>query len=153
MMEMPPNDLQRSYYEAAVYKQQLNLLRREIERISLSLIDLSNAERTAEMLKKEESFVPIGGGCFVRADITAKKVTVPIGAGYMVEMESEVATRELKRRDASTRKAVERMNLEFDKVAKKLDEADRRIQDIRQKDAYTAAFSQKVDEGVKDDYI
>lgn len=110
-------------YEAAVYKEQLRLLQSEMDRISLALVDLDNAARTLDKLKTEDSIVQIGGGAFIKVNVYSSHVIVPIGAGYLVEMEREYAALELKRRVDSTKKAVERLREEFGKVSVKLQEA------------------------------
>ena len=93
-------------YEVAIYREQITMIKRETERISLTIVDLTNALRTAENLATKKVLVPIGGGAMVRGGITETTVLVPVGAQYMVEMNKDDATSELKRRIEATKKAV-----------------------------------------------
>lgn len=109
-------------YEIAVYREQLGLLEREIERINLTAIDLLNASKTVENIKTDEILSPIGGGVFLKSKVTTSNVIVPIGAGYLKEMSKEAAAVEVTKRAEATKKALEKMNIEFEKIARKLQE-------------------------------
>ena len=76
-------------YEAAVYKEQLRLLQKEVDRINLTTIDLSNAVTTAQQVKQEDVLSPIGGGAFLKASVYNTNILVPVGANYLVEMDKE----------------------------------------------------------------
>ena len=136
-------------YEAAIYKEQLNLLRKEMERISLTSLDISNAISSVENLEKKHMLVPIGGGSFIRSNVSDLKILVPIGADYIVEMEKEEASAELHKRINATREAVTRLNEEFEKINMKVIEVGTKLQDIEGQ----MKLSQRVEEGVRDDYI
>jgi len=139
----------RMTYEAAVYREQLSLLRKEMERISLSTLDNSNAARTVESLKLENSLMPIGGSAFIHAKITDTKVIVPIGGEYALEMDKEEARKELQKRVDATREAVIKLNDEFSKINEKLREISMKIDEAEM----ASKLSRRVDEGIKEDYI
>jgi prefoldin alpha subunit len=122
-------------YEVQVYREQLRLLEREIERINLTAVDLSNALRTLENLKNEDVMVPIGGGAFIKASVYTTKVLVPAGADYITEMEREKAVAELKKRVESTKKAFEKLSEQFTQISKKLQEVGIRLTGMSRKSA------------------
>ena len=53
-------------YELAVYREQISMIKRETERVSLTTIDLANALRTVEGIVPEQALIPIGGGALVK---------------------------------------------------------------------------------------
>jgi prefoldin alpha subunit len=136
-------------YELAVYREQIAMIKRETERISLTTIDLTNALRTVESLRVERALIPIGGGTMVRGDLTQTRVLVPIGAEYLVEMEREMAEGELRRRIDGTKKAVEKLNEEFNKIVTKLRDASHQLQKIEAQ----SQLSQRVEGNIHEDYI
>lgn len=136
-------------YELAIYREQISMIKRETERVSLTTIDLSNALKTAENLTQEEILIPIGGGALARGQVTTTKVLVPIGAEYMKEMTREEAVVEIRRRIDATRKAVEKLNEEFQKIARKLQEVAGQLQQVQAQ----TQLSQRVEGNIRDDYI
>ena len=131
----------RMSYEVAVYKEQLNLLKKEMERISLSTLDISNATKALEDLKAEHILVPVGGGSYISADVKDTQVLVPIGGNS--------ALLEMHKRIDATKQAVTKLNEEFEKINKKLMEVGTKLQDVEKQ----VAISNRVEEGVKEDYI
>jgi prefoldin alpha subunit len=145
-----PDEIQAQLnYELAIYREQIAMIKRETERVSLTTIDLTNALKTAENLTTEEILIPIGGGALAKGQITNTKVLVPIGAEYMKEMTKEEATNEIRRRIDATKKAVEKLNEEFNKIAKKLQEVANQLQTIQAQ----SQLSQRVEGNIRDDYI
>jgi prefoldin alpha subunit len=140
-------------YELAVYKEQIALIKRESERISLTAVDLANALSTMESLRKEDAeramLVPVGGGTMIKGTMKDARILVPIGSGYIVEMEREKAIAEIKKRIDATKKAVEKLNEEFNKIAGKLREASGQLGKMEKQ----AAISERVDENIREDYI
>lgn len=136
-------------YEMAVYREQINMLKRETERVSLTALDLSNALKTVESLEKNHSLVPIGGGVLIKANITETKVLLPVGGGYLIETSKENATVELNKRIDSTRKAVEKLNDEFNKISMKLRDVSSQLQDVR----VQSQLDKNVDSNIRDDYL
>jgi len=136
-------------YEIAVYREQISMLKRETERISLTTIDLSNALHTVENLSTEKVLVPIGGGALLKAKVTETRVLVPIGAEYMLEMEKDHAAAELNRRIDATRKATEKLNEEFNRIMGKLREVTSQLQQTETQ----AHISERGEENIKEDYI
>jgi len=136
-------------YELAVYREQIAMIKRETERISLTTIDLSNALRTVESLKAEKALIPIGGGAMVRGSLTQTTVLVPVGAEYLVEMERSQAETEIRRRIDATKKAVERLNDEFNKIAGKLRDVSGNLQKLEAQ----ARLSERVEGNIREDYI
>ena len=136
-------------YELAVYREQITMLRRETERVSLTTIDLANALRTVEAFKEELALIPIGGGALVKAHINDLNVLLPIGAGYLVNMKREYAIIELTRRIDSTKKAVEKLTEEFNKINSKFREVSGQLEMV---DAQSR-ISQRVDDNTREDYL
>ena len=139
----------RMNYEVAIYREQLAMLRREMERVSLTTMDLSSAAQAVNGLKAEQILVPIGGGVFVKGEVKNTSVIVPIGAEFAVDMEKGEAEVELRRRVDATRQAVTKLNEEFEKINKKLREVTFNLQDVDQQ----LRLSKQVEAGVKEDYI
>ncbi len=146
---MLQNEEVKMNYEASVYKEQLRLLQGEIDRVMLSLLDLENASRTVENLESKDSIVPIGGGAFIKANIYSTYVIVPIGAGYLVEMDKEVSAIELKKRTESTKKAIEKLKEEFVKISKKIQEISIKLRDVRA----ASAIDKRVEESAHSEYV
>jgi prefoldin alpha subunit len=136
-------------YEIAIYREQISMIKRETERISLTTVDLNNALRTVENLGKGKALVPIGGGAMVRGSITETTVLVPIGAQYMTEMGKEEAMSEIEKRIDATKRAVEKLTQEFEKIAKKLRAVSGRLQQIQKQ----SRISEQVEENIREDYI
>lgn len=136
-------------YETAVYKEQLRLLQGEMDRVSLTLLDLENAARTLENLRTDDSILPVGGGAFIKANVYSTHTIIPIGAGYFVEMEREHGVLEIRKRIDSTKKAVDRLKDEFEKISKKFQEISIMLRDLR-----TASVIQKrAQEGEHTEYV
>lgn len=136
-------------YELAVYREQIAMIKRETERVSLTTIDLGNALRTVDSLQAERALIPIGGGALVRGDISQTIVLVPIGAEYLVEMDKAAAGEEMRRRIEATKKAVEKLNEEFNRIASKLREATGQLQRMET----ATQINQRVDGNIREDYI
>ena len=109
--------------------QQRQMVEMEMERLMLSLVDLSNSLKTVKSLGDEEVLVPIGGGALVRAKFTTKKAFIPIGAGYTAEYGLENATAEIDKRTKLTEKAIQTLRGEL----KKLDEEFRKLEQAYRK--------------------
>lgn len=149
-MEMNPKEAQaKLMYEVALYRQQLTMLQKEIERINLTTVDLNNAISTVGKMKKEDIMVPIGGGAYMKAAVTNTNVLVPMGAQYVREMPEEEALHELKKRKEATGKAIQRLEVEFKKIAEKFQGVSAQLQDMEAR----ARLSKQVDEGIREDYI
>lgn len=139
-------------YELAVYKEQIAMIKRETERISLTTVDLNNALNTVENIKGKEQkgvLVPIGGGTMIKGKVSETKILVPIGAQYMAEMDREEAREELKKRVEATKKAIEKLTAEFNKIAQKLRDVSAKLQEVEKQ----AQISERVDENIREDYI
>ncbi len=136
-------------YERRVYGEQLRLIQKEVDRISLTNLDLINAENTTKKLKAEDSLIPIGGGAYIKANVYNTKVLVPVGAGYLIEMEAETAARELRRRIEETRKAVEKLTEEFKNISRRLETTSRKLSEMQTQDR----INQRVEENLGDDYL
>ena len=136
-------------YELAIYREQISMIKRETERVSLTTIDLANALRTVEGIAPEQVLIPIGGGALVKGSVSETRILVPLGAEYMLEMEKGDAEMEIKRRIDATRKAVERLNEEFGKIAQKVREVSMQLQQLQNQNRLNAA----VDGNIREDYI
>jgi len=136
-------------YELAIYREQISMIKRETERVSLTTIDLANALRTVEGIVPEQALIPIGGGALVKGSISDTRVLVPLGAEYMLEMEKGDAELEIKRRIDATRNAVQKLNEEFGKIAQKVREVSMQLQQLQNQNRLNAA----VDGNIREDYI
>lgn len=136
-------------YELAIYREQIAMIKRETERVSLTTIDLANALRTVEDMATEKVLIPIGGGALVKGSVNEMKVLVPIGAEYVVEMEKGEAESEIKRRVEVTRNAVEKLNEEFGKIVRKMQEITSQLQQLQSQ----SRISEQVEGNIHEDYI
>ncbi|MDO8553285.1 MAG: prefoldin subunit alpha [Candidatus Micrarchaeota archaeon] len=143
------NSIQQLSYEVAVYREQLRLLQKEVERINSTTYDLSNASNTAENLKSEDILVQIGGGSYVRANVYSTKILVPVGANYLIEMESKEASVEIKKRIDATKNAIVKLNEEFEKIAAKLQESGSRLRNVQMQQS----LNKRVDDNIGEDYV
>lgn len=126
-------ETQRAVYEARLYSEQLRLLEGEMERIALTGAELANSLKAVEGLKEDSAFVPIGGGAMISAGISSNEVLVPIGGGYLMNLKKHEAVEEVKKRIASTWKAVERLRSEYGKIAAKLQEVNAKLETMDRK--------------------
>lgn len=150
MIMTATNDMQAQLgYELAVYREQIAMIKRETERVSLTTLDLSNALRTVENMSAETAMIPIGGGALVRGTLIHTKVLVPIGGEYMLEMDREAAVQEMKRRIEATKTAVEKLTEEFNRIAGKLREIASQLQQMQ----VQTQLSNRVDGNIHEDYI
>ncbi|MDD5340128.1 MAG: prefoldin subunit alpha [Candidatus ainarchaeum sp.] len=145
-----PEELQAQLnYEVAVYREQLTMLKRETERVSLTTMDLANALRTVESLGTERVLMPIGGGSMIKGTVSETNVLMPIGAEYMLEMKKEQAVVELNRRIEATKKAVERLNEEFTKIMTRLQQVSGQLEQLDSQ----VRISERGEESMKEDYL
>ena len=136
-------------YELAVYREQISMIKHETERVSLTTIDIANALRTVESMASEKVLIPIGGGALAKGSITETRILMPIGGEYLIEMNKQEAMDELKRRMDATRKAVERLNEEFTKIAGKVQDASTQLQQMQLQNRLNA----QVDSNIREDYV
>ena len=136
-------------YEMKVYRKQLLILQKEIERITLTSMDLGNAAKTVEALKKEETFIPIGGGSYVKGRITEENVLVAIGAGYLAEMDRKTAVEKMKMRVEATKTAVNRLSQEFGSISGKLEDVSTQLRELERR----ILIDKRVEEGASEDYV
>ncbi len=135
-------------YEIRIYRKQLAILQKEIEKVTLTSLDLTNAMRTLESLKPGENLIPVGGGSYIRGEIKDEKVLVPIGAGYLTETDASAAAEKIKRRVEMTRTAVKRLTDEFGKISGKLEIVSRQLKEIERR----IIIDKQVEESVSEDY-
>ncbi|MBU0591245.1 prefoldin subunit alpha [Candidatus Micrarchaeota archaeon] len=135
-------------YELSLYREQISMIKRETERISLTTIDLTNALKTVENMKQDKVMIPIGGGALILGTITDDNVLVPIGAQYLTEMNRETAVTEMNRRIDATKQAVEKLTVEFDKIVKKLKVVSAQLMEIQNQ----SKLSRTVDDNIREDY-
>ena len=149
---MTDGKLEESYarlaYEIRVYRKQLGILQREIEKITLTSLDLANAMRTLESLKPGENLIPVGGGSYIKGEIKGEKVLVPIGSGYLTETDASAAAEKMKRRVEMTKTAVKRLTDEFGNISGKLEMVSRQLKDIEKR----IIIDNQVEESVSEDY-
>ncbi len=136
-------------YEMRIYRKQLAILQREIERITLTSIDLSNAMRTIEQIGgEEEALIPIGGGSYVRGRLSNGNALVAVGSGYMMEMEKNTAKEKIKSRIEATKTAVNRLSQEFGSISGKLEEVSVQLKQLERR----IMIDRRVEEETSEDY-
>lgn len=111
---------QKVLYEARGLDAQLRMLRTELDKVGLALIDLTNSLHSVENLEVKEALVPIGGGAFVKAEVSEKNILVPIGSGYLILMDEKTAKREVEKRIEKTKEAAEKLNDEIKRIEVRL---------------------------------
>lgn len=136
-------------YEARVYQEQLRMLQKEIDRMSLTNLDLINAEKTADSLVENESLIPIGGGAFIKATISQTDILVPVGANYLIEMDRKDARGVLSKRIDATKNAVEKLNAEMMKIYDRLREAQTILSQLQTQ----RMANKKVNDNIREDYF
>lgn len=102
--------------KARTIGQQRQLVEREMERLMMSLVDLSNSLKTIKNVGEEEMLVPVGGGAMIKAKLADRNVFVPVGAGYVLEFKAEDAEAEVDKRIKMTEKAVHTLRGELRKL-------------------------------------
>ncbi len=118
---------QKMMYESYFYKQQLGALKKEMDKITLTMIDLTNASKTVKSLEMKESLVPIGGNAFIETEIKSEKILVPIGGGYSIKMNKDHAVEEMDKRIESTKKVIEKLKTEYQRIMGKLSALDEQM--------------------------
>ena len=136
-------------YETKLYKNQLTLIQREIEKITLTTMDLNNAKRTVESVHEGETLIPIGGGSYVKGDIKDATVLLGIGSGFLIEVDKDVASERMKARSELTREAINRLSKEFAKISTKLKTVSRELKETERK----LLIDKKTEESASEDYI
>ncbi len=149
MAEEDEREYARIAYEVAVYKEQLKLLEREMQRVQLTAMELGKASATCSNLKNGDSVVPVGGGAYIRAKIEASTTLVPIGGNYLVEMNPDKAVLEIHKRIEATQKATEKLKEEYQKIAEKLNAGNRAMQKLQAR----LVIDRRVDSNINEDYI
>ncbi|MEM4360189.1 MAG: prefoldin subunit alpha [Candidatus Bilamarchaeaceae archaeon] len=136
-------------YEARVYKNQLALLQKEIEKVTLTSMDINNAVRTLESMAVGEALIPIGGGSFARGEVKSTSILLSVGGGYLIEVSKETALEKLKRRAELTKQAIERLAQEFSKISARLDATAKQLRETERR----IVISKRTEESAKEDYI
>lgn len=135
-------------YEVRLYRKQLSILQREIEKVTLTSLDLTNALRTFESLKTGENLIPMGGGSYIRGEVKEDKILVPVGGGYLTEMNSSAAAERMKRRVEMTKTAVKRLTEEFKNISGRLEIVSRQLKELEKR----IIIDKQVEESVGEDY-
>lgn len=136
-------------YEARIYKNQLNLIKKEMEKLTLTAIDTSNAMQTIENLSKGDTLIPIGGNAYARGILSSTNVLLGIGSGYIIEVDKETALKKMKGREEATKEAMSKLSQEYSRIAAKLEAVSKQLQDIE----VQIAAMQRGNESIKEDYI
>ncbi len=135
-------------YEIRIYRKQLSILQKEIERVTLTSLDLTNALRTIESVKEGEGLIPIGGGSYLKGAIKESNVMIPIGGGYVTEMTPSEAQEKIKRRIELTKTAIKKLTEEFGKISGKLEAVSVQVKELERK----ILIDRRVEESVGEDY-
>jgi len=141
-------DYAKLVYEVRLYRKQLTILQREIEKITLTSLDLTNALKTVGHIEKGESLIPIGGGSYAKGTIDEGDVLVAVGGGYLIEMDKHVAKEKLKARTEATKTAINNLSEEFKKIAAKLEGVTMELKQLERR----ILIDRRVEEGSSEDY-
>lgn len=136
-------------YEISVYREQMNMLKKETERVSLTALDLTNALKSVEGLGVSKVLIPIGGGAMLHGSLAGQNVIVPIGGGYLLEMKKDVAILELQKRITATNSAVEKLTAEFNRLNEKLRSLSSQMAQL----SSDQKIDSSVNENSKEDYL
>jgi len=136
-------------YEVKLYKNQLSLIQREVEKITLTSLDINNALKTVESSVAGESLIPIGGGSFVKGEVKEETVLLGIGSGYVIEVERDYAIEKMKKRGELIREAVNKLTKEYSKISAKLSASTKQMKEIER----GILISRRSDQSASEDYI
>lgn len=136
-------------YEVRLYKNQLSLIQREVEKITLTSLDMNNALKTVDSMSAGESLIPIGGGSFVKGEVKEETVLLGIGSGYVIEVEKPYAVEKMKKRGELTREAINKLTREYSKISAKLSAATKELKEIER----SILISRRTEESATEDYI
>ena len=136
-------------YEVRLYKNQLNLIQKEVEKITLTSLDMNNALKTVDSLGAGESLIPIGGGSFVKGEIKEETVLLGIGSGYVIEVDKPYAVEKMKKRGELTKEAINKLTREYSKISAKLSAATKQLKEIER----SILISRRTEESATEDYI
>ena len=149
---MTDGKLQEDYaklaYEIRLYRKQLTLLQREIEKITMTSMDLSNSVKAMEDVEKGEALIPIGGGSYIKGEVAEESVLVAVGGGYLLEMDSKVAKEKTTKRVDATKTAVKKLTQEFSSISNKLEMVTLQLKELENK----ILIDRRVEEQSSDDY-
>lgn len=133
MVQKMDEKSQQLAYESYFHRQKITSLKGEMERITLTMLDLSNASKTIESLTTADSLVPIGGNAFIETKISSDQIIVPIGGGYSLKMDRKSAKEEIDRRVESTKKIIEKLQAEYEKSMSTLNQVESEIRAMQGK--------------------
>lgn len=139
----------RLVYEVRLYKNQLNLIQKEIEKLTLAAIDISNAGRTIEALAPGDAIIPMGGGTFAKGILSNTNVLLSIGGGYLLEVDKEMAAKKMKQREQATKEAMSKLSQEHARISAKFEAASKQLQEIEMQ----LMIKQRGEESTKEDYL
>ena len=82
--------------EGQMLEGKLKYLKAELEKLTLTLVELEKAKATINGAKvNEEALVPIGADIMMAVEVKDEHVLVPLGAGYYVRMKKEDALKKI----------------------------------------------------------
>jgi len=136
-------------YEVKLYKNQLGLIQKEVEKITLTSLDMNNALKTVESLDKGEGLLPIGGGSFVKGEVKGETVLLGIGSGYVIEVEKEYAVEKMNKRGEMTKEAINKLTKEYSKISAKLSATTKQLKQIER----GILISRRSEDSATEDYI
>ena len=136
-------------YEVKLYRNQLSLIQKEVEKITLTSLDMNNALKTVESMSAGESLLPIGGGSFVKGEVKGETILLGIGSGYVIEVEKPYAVEKMKKRGELTREAINKLTKEYSKISAKLSAATKQLKEIER----SILISRRTEQSSTEDYI
>jgi len=97
------------------YKEQLNQFEMQISYLHQAINDYNKAKISIENISKQDKnsdiLMPIGGGAFIEGNTkNSKKFLIDIGAGYVVEKETNDALKKIEERIKELNENIERLN-------------------------------------------
>ena len=112
--------LEQMVNEINMYQDQLDVLNKQMESVKLSLNELNSAEETLNSIedkKGTETFVPIGAGSFIVAELkNTDEVVVGLGAGVAVKKGINEAKEDVASQKKELEDLINRMNTDIQKL-------------------------------------
>ena len=112
--------LEQMVNEINMYQNQLEILKQQIETVRTSVAEFASAEESLNEIEGKESmetFVPIGAGSFVIAEIkNTDQVIMGLGAGAAVNKNIEEAKESISSQKEELEKLIEKMSGDVQKL-------------------------------------
>ncbi len=134
MQENEQRKLQSLLLQIRSYQDALQEIERQIavtERALMEIIATISALTELPKTKQSESFIPVGGGIYVKSEIKDKKnVIVSIGGGVCLEKTTTEAKAYLEKRKKELEATDEKLREQAQKISAELESANKAAEDL-----------------------